>query len=189
MRLDSIPIAEAWLALGGESLRGKRGKAFWRDGDGYNIALDTTKGTWFDHRDGRGGGVLGLVETALGCPRSAALQWLETNCGLDPFGQTSPDLLSNYQQERNDAMRFGMAVKALAEELLDQLDASDLARTDYTRLICIIRKGGADLAEEYRAWLASHPELTRALVRAGASSDARLQRRLAFFVREITHAD
>ena len=188
MRLGSIPIADAWLALGGESLRGKRGKAFWRDGDGYNIALDTTKGTWFDHRDGRGGGVLGLVETALGCTRSAALQWLETNCGLDPLRQISPDQRRNYRQERDDSEHFGIAAKALAEHMLDRLDACNPERVDYTRLIRIVRAGGTALIEEFGTWLESDHDLTRAMVRAGESSIARMQRRLAFFLLEVANA-
>ena len=65
-------------------MRGKRGKAFWRNGDAYSIALEPTKGTWYDHRDGRGGGALALVEIALGCNRRSALQWLEGKGFIEP---------------------------------------------------------------------------------------------------------
>jgi hypothetical protein len=53
MRLASVPLSDAWAALGGGPLRGKRGKAFWRGGDRYSVALDPEKGAWFDHRDGK----------------------------------------------------------------------------------------------------------------------------------------
>ena len=108
MRLPEIDILETWAALGGGPLRGKRGKAFWRDGDSYNIALDAAKGTWYDHRDGHGGGVLALVETALGCDRRDALAFLETHCGLDPHRPLTP-------QER----RAQAAAPALAKRLSD----------------------------------------------------------------------
>jgi hypothetical protein len=80
--LGELDIVSIWSMLGGGPLRGKRGQAFWRNGNGYNIALNPAKGAWYDHRDARGGGILALVETVLGGSRSSALQWLEENCGL-----------------------------------------------------------------------------------------------------------
>jgi len=85
VKLDSIDIVTVWQALGGSELRGKRGRAFWRDGDGYNVSLNRGEGTWYDFRDGRGGGVLTLVMTARQCSCKEALRWLEENCGLDPL--------------------------------------------------------------------------------------------------------
>ncbi len=86
MTLAALPILDVWAALGGGKLRGNRGRAFWRGGDGWNIALDAEKNAWFDHRDVRGGGVLDLVQLVLGCDRAAVLRWLEQNCGLDSRG-------------------------------------------------------------------------------------------------------
>ena len=188
MKLASVPLLPVWHALGGGPLRGKRGNAFWRGGDGFSVTLDLSKGTWYDHRDGRGGGVLALVETALECDRRAALQWLETNCGLNPFQPSSVNKQRCYRREHEDAKHFGIAAKALAEEILDQLDAYDPARADHTRLLDIIRAGEAQLAEEYRSWRCNYPDLTRALVRAGVSSRARLHRGLAFFLLELSNA-
>ena len=90
MRLPDLDILDVWTAVGGGPLRGKRGKASWRDGDGYSIALEAAKGTWFDHRDGHGGGVLALVKTALGCDQQETLAFLETHCGLDPRKPLTP---------------------------------------------------------------------------------------------------
>ena len=84
MQLGDIPILDAWHAAGGGPLRGNRGRAFWRDGDGYNVALNLTKNTWYDFRDNVGGGVLRLVEVALHCDKRDALSFLEAYCGLDP---------------------------------------------------------------------------------------------------------
>lgn len=90
MKLQDINILEAWQALGGCSLRGRRGRAFWRSGEGYTVALDVAKGTWYDFRDAHGGGVLALVEAALACDRWTALAFLEANCGLDPRKPLTP---------------------------------------------------------------------------------------------------
>jgi hypothetical protein len=188
VRLTEINIGEVWQALGGRALRGRRGNAFWRDGDSYSVSLDVAKGTWFDFRDARGGGSLALVETALGCDRRTALQWLEANCGLDPTQSLSPGEHRKHRQELDNTEYFGIAAKALAEELLDRLDACDSARLGPTRLLRAVRTGGAALINEYRIWLDRNPELTRAMVSAGASSAARLRRRLAFYVVELANA-
>jgi hypothetical protein len=189
MKLAALDILEVWSAAGGGPLRGKRGQAFWRNGDSYSVSLDPAKGTWFDFRDARGGGSLALVETALGCDRRTALQWLEANCGLDRTRPLSPAEYRTYQQERDDAEHFGIAARALAEELLERLDAWDPARFDSTRVLGIVRAGGTTLINEYRVWLDSNPEFTRAMVRAGAASEARVQRRLALYVMELASAD
>src|SRR3954469_20951823 len=106
MTLAAIPILDVWYALGGGTLRGRRGRSFWRAGDGYSVALDQAKGTWFDHRAAHGGGTLSLVETVLGCSRVDALRWLEQNCGLDSRHSLSPEERTQYAQritERTDA--------------------------------------------------------------------------------------
>jgi hypothetical protein len=188
MKLAELDILEVWNAAGGGPLRSKRGKAFWRSGDSYSVSLDPAKGTWYDHRDARGGGSLALVETALGCDRRTALRWLEANCGLDSTQPLSPNVHRAYKYEREEAESFGIAAQSLAEELLDRLDSCDPSRACFTRILGIIRKGGAALINEYRIWLDRNPELTRAMVRAGASSEARSQRRLAFYLLELANA-
>lgn len=188
MNLAELDILSVWNAAGGGPLRGKRGRAFWRNGDGWNVSLDRERGTWYDHRDARGGGSLALVETAFGCDRRTALEWLETNCGLDPTRPVPPTRRRTYRHELDDAEHFGTAAQALAEELLDRLDSCDPSRTCYARMLGIIRKGGAALINEYRIWLNRNPELTRAMVLAGASSEGRVQRRLALYLVELANA-
>ncbi len=42
--------------LAGGPLRGKRGRAFWRHGNGYKVAIDQERGVWYHHVTGVGGG-------------------------------------------------------------------------------------------------------------------------------------
>ena len=56
MTLLDLPILTAWHAFGGGPLRGKRGRAFWRHGNGYKVAIDQERGVWYHHVTGVGGG-------------------------------------------------------------------------------------------------------------------------------------
>lgn len=81
--LQLPPIVQVWAALGGGHLRSNRGKAFWRNGDGDNVAVNPERQGWYDFSAGVGGGVLDLVCVALNNPsRRAAVQWLADNCGM-----------------------------------------------------------------------------------------------------------
>ena len=81
--IDRASIMEVWRALGGGSLRHGRGAAWWRGGNGYNVALDESRSVFYDHARGVGGGVLDLVQVALGCDRRAALHWLADHQGVE----------------------------------------------------------------------------------------------------------
>ena len=85
--LDRASITDLWTALGGGPLRHGRGRAFWRDGYGNNVAVNETKNVFFDHAHGAGGGVLDLIQTALDCDRSAALRWLAQHLGVALDGE------------------------------------------------------------------------------------------------------
>lgn len=192
MTLASVRLLDVWSALGGGPLRGKRGQAFWRDGDSFSVAIKAEEGTWYDHRDGRGGGALALVETALGYTRSSAIQWLEKNCGLDARRSLSPLERNQYAQritESVDAESWSIAAAALAEDVLNGLEADDPTRADFTRLLHTIGTGRGSLIGEYHAWRDAYPELTAGMVRAGRDSEARMQRRLALYLmQEVSNA-
>jgi hypothetical protein len=79
--LSRVSIVAVYLALGGE-LRNGRGRAFWRNGDGSNVPLDEKTGTWFDFARGEGGGILDLIQSALGCTRREAVEWLASFAGV-----------------------------------------------------------------------------------------------------------
>ena len=81
--LGRASISDVWVALGGGELRHGRGKGFWRDGDGDNIAIKESKGVFYDHAHGEGGGVLDLIQTALGYDRKRALEWLAAYQGVN----------------------------------------------------------------------------------------------------------
>jgi hypothetical protein len=89
MDLDEVAMSQIWKQLGGGPLKGsgtgKRGIAFWRKGEnGFNVSVDFHQNVWYDHRDGRGGGVLALVRVARQCSEHSALEWLELYGGLSP---------------------------------------------------------------------------------------------------------
>lgn len=114
-RIEDLSILQVWTATGGAPLRGNRGRAFWRNGDGYNIAIDPTKGTWFDHASGTGGGILALVETAIGGDRRAALDWLAQNFGIVSGNSYTP-------AERAEFARRRQAARAVVERLIQRRD-------------------------------------------------------------------
>ena len=77
------PISEVWIALGGDPPKHGRARAFYRDGTNQHaVSLSDAKAAWFDHRDGRGGGVLDLIQRVLGYNRTDALRWLSGLTGL-----------------------------------------------------------------------------------------------------------
>ncbi len=81
--VSRVRISNVWRALGGGSLRQCRGCAFWRPkADSWSVAVDDAKGTWYDHRDDCGGGVLDLVQHVLHCTRQEALKWLADLAGV-----------------------------------------------------------------------------------------------------------
>jgi len=62
---------DAWRAL-----------ATWRNGGGFNVALDDSRGVFHDFVTDQGGGVLALVQTARGCSKADALRWLADFAGV-----------------------------------------------------------------------------------------------------------
>lgn len=75
-------IGAVWSALGGPPLRHGRGQAWWRDGDGHNVAVDEPRGVWHDHARGEGGGILDLIQRVLDSDRRVAVQWLADHLGV-----------------------------------------------------------------------------------------------------------
>uniref|UniRef100_Q01TT2 DNA primase n=1 Tax=Solibacter usitatus (strain Ellin6076) TaxID=234267 RepID=Q01TT2_SOLUE len=80
--ISSVRISEVWAALGGGPLRHRRGRAFWRNGDGYSVSLSDEKGVWHDFVSGAGGGVLDLIQHVRGGRRVDALQYVAELAGL-----------------------------------------------------------------------------------------------------------
>jgi len=135
VRITDVPIRDAWRALGGGPLRGNRGRAWWREGNGYNVALDDG-GRWFDHARGEGGGVLTLVQTALGIDRRAALEWLANRFGVDIGGGHSVAERRHYAQRIEAARTLAVQlVQRRDDYLLDLRTAAGMLLSDYHRLL------------------------------------------------------
>ena len=95
--IDACSIEEVWRALGGGKLRRGRGKAFWRNGDGFNVQLYPTRKGWQDFATNEGGRVLELIQTVQGCTRSEALRWLADFAGI-PLTPSSPERRRRYAE-------------------------------------------------------------------------------------------
>jgi hypothetical protein len=185
LTLAGLDIRDVWRALGGAQLRGKRGRAFWREGDGYNITVDHAKGFFYDHRDGRGGGILDLVELALGIDRRDAICFLERRCGLEGRRRSHAEWQRDCE-DRQAAEWWARCAEALAWLELENLDSCDRQREGLTTLLMVTRSGSTSTLAEYREWRAKDPTLAQAMVRAGQTSDARRQSALAVFIRELS---
>jgi hypothetical protein len=181
--LDHVTIFAVWRALGGGVLRRGRGRAFWRDGDGWSVALSDAKGTWFDHRDGIGGGLLDLVVRARGGNRADALRWLAESFGLPlqsrPLTATERMRYARVAQEAGPLARAALAWHgARLSELEDQArEASE--RPDWAALASVapeLRRMRALSAEgtvrEYLREREADPDGAAALVRIGRAWEA-----------------
>jgi hypothetical protein len=178
-------IGAVWSALGGGKLHGNRSQAFWRNGDGYSVAIDADKGVWFDHASGVGGDVVELVRTVQQCTFADALKWLADLAGISVSSTRRYDekIDTDWNADLRRAIYWRAASRLLCEWELERMSPTDPERRGLTRLLSTIRLGDAALVAEYRAWRQHDPRMTTALVRCGRLHDARLQRRLALWIR------
>jgi hypothetical protein len=100
--ISRVRITQVYFALGGPRLRSRRGQAFWRKGDGYNVALDDRRNTFHDFARGEGGGVLDLIQLARGGARKDGLQWLADFAGV-PLDHGSLTTRERRESERQRA--------------------------------------------------------------------------------------
>ena len=102
--ISRIRISDVWAALGGSPLRRGRGRAFWRDGDGYNISVSDAKNCWHDFVSDEGGGVLDLVQKVRGGSRADALRLVADVSGVTLDAKAlSNDEKRNYAEHRHQA--------------------------------------------------------------------------------------
>ncbi len=76
----------------------------------------------------------------------------------------------------------------LAEQALEELPSWSSQRRGPTVLLQTLRLGDAVLVNEYREWRRRNPKFAAAMVHAGQRSEARLQRRLALWLRRYGDA-
>jgi len=175
-------ITDVWTALGGSKLRHGRGQAWWRDGDGWNVSLDNRKGTWFDHSRGEGGGVIDLIVAVRSGSRAEALAWLADYLGI-PLDTATKDMRRQWAREREEkreAKLWARAAAALAELCLERENLDD--RIALFHVMALAQEANPQLIEEYRAWRAASPDLTRAMVESGRAQGGRFERMLASLI-------
>jgi hypothetical protein len=74
------PVARA--LLGEPNRHQSRGNAL-RYGTNGSMSIDLEKGTWFSHEEGKGGGVLDLINRFKGLEGAAAVDWMRRDLGID----------------------------------------------------------------------------------------------------------
>ncbi len=184
--LSRIRIGQVWSALGGGEVRHNRSRAFWRDGEGWNVALSDAKGTWYDHRDNIGGGILALIQHVRGGSHKDALCWCAGLAGVPLEDRPlSAEDRARWATERRALERdlpaawcWRSAAVNLGEEALEQLktalfDPATRLEVDeigeigaLTRQIARWRRmAGTELVSEFNSWKQHHPELTSAMER------------------------
>ena len=168
-RIEDLDILEVWTAAGGAPLRGTRGRAFWRNGDGYNIAIDRANGVWYDQCDHVGGGIVALVEIAIGLDRRAALEWLAQNFGISSGKSYTP-------AERREFARRRQAARAAAERLIERRDEAfnQIREAKRKKLEEYHRINGAAYEAEDIELLAKAEDAWRELEALDAKGDALL---------------
>lgn len=169
-------ITAVWSGLGGGVLRTGRGRAFWRSGDGFSVSLDDSKGTWYDHARGEGGGVLDLIGVAQGCSRADALRWLAALEGVE-LDTGTLDERRRVVRMRTTATDVAVEIEAWRAALMRELDkgkADALLAEDWgaleaeASLLHRIQNGAADVVlGEFRAMRQVDPARVRRLIAAG----------------------
>jgi hypothetical protein len=184
--IKMLAITDVWHALGGGELHGNRGRAFWRNSDGWSVAINANKNVWYDHRDAVGGGILDLVQHALGCDWSRAIEWAAGFAGA-PIAQSVTrahvSITADWWNDLRIATWWGITAIMFAEEALETLPFWHCERYELTQILSTINSGEKALVMEYRDWRAREPRLTAAMVHAGRVRDARVQRNLARWIR------
>jgi hypothetical protein len=79
--LSHVRITELARELAGhDNVKDNRCRAVWRSGDGWSVTLDDIKGTFFDHVEADGGGVLDFIRR-FGHTKHEALRIVEEYTG------------------------------------------------------------------------------------------------------------
>lgn len=129
-RIEDLDIRAVWTALGGGPLRGGRGRAFWRNGDGFHIALDASKSVFYDQARHEGGGIVRLVEIAIGCDRRAALAWLADNFGISVGASRTPQERREYARRREQAWNLASTLVAQRDATIEAIRAKERQHLD-----------------------------------------------------------
>jgi hypothetical protein len=180
--IGGVSITDVFVGLGGDQPEHGRARAFWREGDNCQaVALNDSKGCWYDHRDNIGGGVLDLIRRVRGGTRADALEWLAELKGVSMDSRPLRDrtsIAATWQHRRESDYFVGVA-RIMSETALESLAPEDPSRAIYTELLAAL---STSPLSEYTAWCEHQPQVAAALVRAGRSRQRRLQTALATFI-------
>jgi hypothetical protein len=182
--IERVQISDAWRALCGGKLSRGRGRAFWRNGDGFNVSIDEAKKTWYDHARCEGGGIIDLVVLVRGGSRQDALRWLADLAGVElDDSPADPKQCAEWARERKAFERdlrearywsrgaVSLIESDLAIEKSKLFDAAagqpDFALIDaYEAILGRVRGiGDLTLVEEYRAFRSADPRTAAAFIR------------------------
>ncbi len=163
-------IRDVWAALGGGKLRGERGQAFWRKGDGYSVSLDANRGLWHDFVAGDGGDVVNLVRDVKQCSFIEAAEWLAHHTGVAVLRGCAARKKPPIGAPTWTAARGGAWRQSVSPRVARRAKLGDMARYELTVLQTRLRLGDAVLVDEYRDWRKRDPQLSDAMTRAGQRS-------------------
>lgn len=192
--LEKASIEEVWNALGGGPLRSKRGRAFWRNGDGLNVSLNHESKTWRDFVSGEGGGILRLIEVATGKSRGEAAEWLIAFAGVSDRPLSKREAMER-SERRERAEVEADDLLGWRQRLIDNL-ASESAKcwARYRAGCALLRASGfshpfldmnqvadsteaaetrGDTCDRLRDWLKAMPKRELASIWRGLSSERR----------------
>ncbi len=204
--ISKARISDVYRAVTGTELQRHaagcwRGRATWRDGDGWNVALDDGKGAWHDFASRDGGGIIALVERALRCRKSDALRWLADFTGVPlEDSPVTPNDRRHFAQERAALGRDLQAARywrRSAEQLCElvliaeksRLESPGLGAPNFDQLReagnllrTLNKAGDASLVAEYQEWVKSAPAMTAAMVWAAQRQEQRHRAALQRFL-------
>ncbi|HVY89068.1 MAG TPA: DUF5906 domain-containing protein [Hyphomonadaceae bacterium] len=84
----------------GEPNRALSSQTEWRYGTRGSLAIDLSKGVWFDHEHQTGGGVLALIERETKRANGEAISWLRTDLGIElPINPRQPVVVYPYTDD------------------------------------------------------------------------------------------
>lgn len=198
--VSRIRISEVWRALGGGELHRSRGRAFWREGDGFNVSLNDSKNVWHDFASGEGGGLLDLVLQVNGGTRSEALRWLADFAGTPLERGFGAHERAEYARERagferdlKTARQWRRTAVLMCEETLavlkaalfnpsaGPLDVEGISAVE--QLLSQLREtGDAALVSEYRRWRDRQPVIAAAMLWAAEKRECAERRALDHFI-------
>jgi hypothetical protein len=180
--VECVRISEVWFALGGGPLRRGRGRAFWRDGDGFNVSLSNDKDCWHDFASGDGGGVLDLVQRVRGGTRAEALHFVAEVAGLPlddkPLSPRRRQVYAAYRHQAGSlAQQCAWWVRASIQEL-ERIKAQANENDDFHALSWSSRElyrmqqaVPSALMARFLNAMRDHPKNTASLVEAGREDE------------------